>query len=188
MQARRLTIAVLASAAFTVSSWYTVAAANVSAVFLSRPLTNQRPSTADQYFVEFRSRDGYLFGHTFIVFGRLGRNGQPLEIRYAGLYPLDGQRGLVVGSILPVAASIRAIEEDFKARTTNHYRRKLTSAQYTRLKAAVRYATANENYWQMIFANCNDFAIVIAKSIDLRTPSSWLLPVTFVAQLRVLNG
>jgi len=189
-QARQLIIVVVvfAFAAFVVSSGRTVGAAEAPTPLLSRHLTDQRQSTDDQYFVEFRSRAGYLFGHTYIVFGRFDLQGRPLEIRYAGLYPLDDQRGLVVGSIFPVPASVRRVEDDFKEKPTETYRRTLTGVQYAHLKAAVRYATATETYWQMVFANCNNFAIVIAKSLDLRAPPPWLLPVVFVAELRALNS
>jgi len=185
-QARQLVV--FALVAFVVSSWRTGGAAEAPTPLLSRHLTDQRQSTHNQYFVEFRSRAGYLFGHTYIVFGRLDLHGRPLEIRYAGLYPLDDQRGLVVGSIFPVPASVRRVDEDFKEKPTETYRRTLTGVQYAHLKAAVRYATATENYWQMVFANCNNFAIVIAKSLDLRAPPPWLLPVIFVAEIRALNS
>ena len=36
------------------------------------------------YFVDFRARRGALFGHTFIVYGRLDANGEPLGAEYAG--------------------------------------------------------------------------------------------------------
>ena len=103
------------------------------------------PLSSDaQYFVDFRSRSGYVFGHTYIVYGRLNTRGQPRELRYAGIYPLDNGRGLVFGSMIPVAASVRGLEEDRKAAPTNVYRRRITGAQYAGLSAAVRRMGATE--------------------------------------------
>jgi len=66
--------------------------------------TGGRPATGAR---AVRSRAGYVFGHTYIAYGRLGDHGQPLETRYAGIYPLDDERGLIFGSVMPVAASVR---------------------------------------------------------------------------------
>ena len=71
--------------------------------------TDVEPTDA-QYFIDFRSRAGYVFGHTYIVYGRLDTRGQPVGVRYAGIYPLDNGRGLVFGSVIPVAASVRGLE------------------------------------------------------------------------------
>jgi hypothetical protein len=104
--------------------------------------TDVQPTDA-QYFIDFRSRAGYVFGHTYIVYGRLNMRGQPVEERYAGIYPLDNGRGLVFGSVLPVAASVRGLEEDRKAAPTNVYRRRITATQYARLSAAVSSCRRN---------------------------------------------
>ena len=139
------------------------------------------------YYVEFRSRPGYLFGHTYLVYGRLGRHGRPVSEKYAGSYPLDGQRGLIIGSVVPVPSSIRGVEEDYKMRPSNIYRRRLTAAQYARLRAVIRHVSANDKHWNLLFANCNDFAIEVAHGMGLSTLPSWVLPKVFIAGLRELN-
>ena len=140
------------------------------------------------YFVDFRSRAGYFFGHTFIVYGRLDAGGRAHGARYAGIYPRDDELGLVVGMAIPVPASVRGVEGDYEEPVTNVYRRRLTAAQYARLKATVHHVTQSERYWNILTYNCNDFAVDIANALNMRTPSSMLLPVNFIGQLRILNG
>jgi hypothetical protein len=140
------------------------------------------------YFVDFRSRAGYFFGHTFIVYGRVDAEGRPRGARYAGIYPRDDELGLIIGMAIPVPASVRGVEGDFEEPATNIYRRRLTAAQYARLEAVVHRVTRSERYWNLLTYNCNDFAVDVAGALNMRTPSSMLLPRSFIAELRVLNG
>jgi hypothetical protein len=153
-----------------------------------RPASAEWRVEAEGYFVDFRSRPGYLFGHTFIVYGRLDAGGRALDVRYAGIYPRDDELGLVIGTIIPVPASVRGVKGDFEESVTSVYRRRLTATEYARLRAAVRRATQSEHHWNLLTYNCNDFAVDIARALGLRTPSSMLLPAYFVAELRFLNG
>jgi hypothetical protein len=147
-----------------------------------------RGASAAGYFVDFRSRPGYLFGHTYIVYGRLDARGKPYATRLEGIYPIDGQAGLIMGSVIPVRASVRGVRDDFKERPSNVYRRRLSAAQYARLVHVVRHLRARDREWNLWFKNCNDFAIEVAKGMDMTTPPSWLLPSAFVAGLRLLNS
>lgn len=139
------------------------------------------------YYVEFRSRPGYLFGHTYLVYGRTDGRGHRLSGKYAGAYPLDGQRGLIIGSVVPVPSSIRGVKEDYEMRPSNIYRRKLTAAQYARLTAVINHLSADDKHWNLLFANCNDFAIQVAHGMGMTTPPSWALPEVFIAGLRKMN-
>lgn len=154
----------------------------------TRSELKQKSHPKSQYFIDFRSRRGFLFGHTFIRYGRLNSDGAPREIHYAGIYPLDGQQGLIAGSFVPVRASVRGVKEDITERPNNIYRRRLTAAQYIHMKAVVRRLRTTERHWHLLFLNCNDFAIKVARQMGLRTPASLLLPKLFVAELRRLNG
>jgi hypothetical protein len=140
-----------------------------------------------QHFVDFRARPGHLLGHTIVVYGRLNDRDRPVEVHYAGLYPTDGQSGLIIGSVLPVDASVRAVEEDISEAATVVYRRRLTLVQYRRLINAVRRERALETRWHLLFFNCNDFAVRIAKSLGLRAPPTLMLPHAFVIALHGLN-
>jgi hypothetical protein len=155
--------------------------------FVSRPALAQ-PRAGVNYFVDFRSRPGYLFGHTFIVYGRIDARGKPFDTHVAGIYPVDGQAGLIVGSMVPVRASVRGVRDDFSERPTNIYRKHLSAAQYARLVRSVRGLRVSEREWDLLFKNCNDFAIAVAKEMDMVAPPSWLLPYFFVGQLRLMNG
>jgi hypothetical protein len=143
--------------------------------------------TGAPYFVDFRARRGAVFGHTFVVYGRLNASGKPLDAEYAGNYPADGQLGLIVGSVIPVRTIIGSVKDDLSAPATIIYRRKLTAAQFVRLKAAVRHVRATEHYWHLMFFNCNDIAVEATKSIGLRSPSPWLIPHAYVTALRAMN-
>lgn len=139
------------------------------------------------YFVEFRSRPGYLFGHTYLVYGRMDGHGRHVAEKYAGAYPLDGQRGLIIGSVVPVPSSVRGVKEDYDERPSNIYRRKLSAPQYARLRAVIRQVSADDKHWNLLFANCNDFAIEVAHRMGMSAPPSWVLPKDFIAGLRYLN-
>ncbi len=152
-----------------------------------RAMVPRRRGQERDYYVEFRSRPGYLFGHTYLVYGRLGPRGRPVTEKYAGSYPLDGQRGLIIGSVVPVPSSIRGVEEDYKMRPSNIYRRRLTAWEYARLRGVIRHVSANDKHWSLLFANCNDFAIEVARGMGLSTLPSWVLPKVFIAGLRELN-
>lgn len=153
-----------------------------------RAAAKQWRATGRPYFVDFRSRAGYFFGHTFIVYGHLDAEGRARDARYAGIYPRDDELGLIVGMVIPVPASVRGVDGDIKEPATNVYRRRLTAAQYARLEAAIDRAARSERHWNLLTYNCNDFAINIATALNMRTPSSMLLPVYFIAELRILNG
>ena len=159
---------------------------NPKALRARASVPNQR-GRDDGYFVEFRSRPGYLFGHTYLVYGRMDGRGRRVTQKYAGSYPLDGQRGLIIGSVVPVPSSVRGVKEDYEERPSNIYRRKLSAAQYSRLRAVIQHVSADDKHWNLLFANCNDFAIEVAHGMGMSTPPSWALPEVFIAGLRKMN-
>ena len=56
-----------------------------------------------QYYVEFRSRQAWDYGHTFVVFGRVGET--PGKKNVAGLSPKgDDPKMWVMGHYMPVPA------------------------------------------------------------------------------------
>lgn len=182
-----IVVAAASCAGLAVIACNPVIAAAKNPLLHSGLLTNEEKKTDQQYFVDFRARPGILVGHSFIAYGRLNTRGQLLEIHYAGIYPKDERAGLIIGSVIPVPASVRAVDGDFEHAPSIIYRRKLTLAEFVRLKRAVRRERATEHYWHILFLNCNDFAIKIAKLISLRTPPSLLLPKAFVTELGALN-
>ena len=99
-----------------------------------------------------------------------------------------GQAGLILGSLVPVQSSVRGVRDDFIEHPTNVYRRRLSAAQYARLMRVVGGLRRSDREWDLLFKNCNDFAITVAKGMGMATPPSWLLPYYFVGGLRLLNG
>jgi hypothetical protein len=180
------TVRVTSSSSFAAAISLAILAVTSSPMIVSAAPADVQPTDA-QYFIDFRSRAGFVFGHTYIVYGRLNTRGQPVDARYAGIYPLDDGPGLVFGSMIPVAASVRGLAEDRKAAPTSVYRRYITATQYARLSAAVRRVGATEHPWHLLFYNCNNFAIEVAQWLGLRAPSAMLVPRAFIHELRALN-
>jgi hypothetical protein len=181
-------IGVVCGAVLVLMSFGNAASAAAHRPATTGSLNAQTKPAGWHYFLDFRSRPGYLFGHTYIVYGRLDRYGRPIQTHYAGIYPLEGQQGLIVGSVIPVPASVRGVADDYKERPSNIYRLRLTPAQYARLTALVDHLKASDREWNLLFANCNDFAIDIAQGMGMNAPPSWLLPEVFIAGLREMNA
>lgn len=139
------------------------------------------------HFVDFRARPGALWGHTFILYGRVDGHGRPTELYRAGLYPDDGRIGLIVGTLMPVRAAVRAVPEDFSETPSAIYRRTLSPAQYARLKATVSRIRATDRGWHMFMHNCNSFADMVAQSVGLHTPPTLLVPNAWVRALKAMN-
>jgi hypothetical protein len=139
------------------------------------------------HFIDFRSRPGALVGHTFILYGRIDGRGQAVELHRAGLYPNDGNAGLIFGALLPVPAAVRDVPDDRTETPNAIYRVQLTARQYARLKSVVAHMRANDRGWHMLTHNCNDFARVVAQSLGLDTPPAILLPNAWVRALKAMN-
>jgi hypothetical protein len=181
----------LSGALLAITPWGAAAAGPAKQVATIDTAANEhateQPAAVERYFVDFRSRPGYLFGHTFIVFGQIDERGRLTKTHYAGNYPIDGQRGLILGSLISVPSSVRGVREDYKERPTNIYRRRLSPAEFDKLKRVVSHLRANKRQWNLLFQNCNDFAIEVAHRMGMETPLSWLPPSAFIDSLREMN-
>ena len=142
---------------------------------------------APRYFVEFRSRAGF-YGHTYVVYGRLDRSGKRSDVRYAGLYPEGGPVGFMLGHVVPVPATLDAVEDDLTDPVTETYLRVVPAENFAKIAAAIERLRANPQLWNALLNNCNDFAAELAQELGLRTPSTLLIPELFVSGLRELNG
>jgi hypothetical protein len=137
---------------------------------------------APRYFIEFRSRTGF-YGHTYVVYGQLDGH-----MRYAGLYPEGGPFGFMIGHVLPVPATVDAVEDDLTDPVTEAYLRIVSAEEFAKVAAAIGRLCANTQLWNALLNNCNDFAAELAQELGLRTPSTLLIPELFVAELRQMNG
>jgi hypothetical protein len=180
----------LSGALLAIIPWGAAAAGpakQVATIGAAAEHATEQPAAIERYFVDFRSRSGYLFGHTFIVYGQIDEHGRPAKTHYAGNYPIDGQRGLILGSLISVPSSVRGVREDYKERPTNIYRRRLSPAEFAKLKRVVSHLRASKRQWNLLFQNCNDFAIEVAHRMGMETPLSWLPPSAFIDSLREMN-
>jgi len=50
-----------------------------------------------------------------------------------------------------------------------------------------RHLRKTEHSWHLMFFNCNDLAVEVARWIGLRSPPSWMVPHAYVTVLRELN-
>ena len=158
------------------------AAETTEPVFLS----GGKPQVGGGYFVEIRARPGpYILGHIFIVYGLLNAHGKIVHAQVVGFSP-DSDRHWVA-LFIPVRGLVDRQKSDIKTASNTIYRRYLTAAEFHQLDAKVRQFRATKPAWHLLFNNCNHFVGEIAKSIGLHSPSSLMLPPTYVVRLHDLN-
>ena len=183
-QSRRLALAAAVSLGLAAGLADRASAEDVAGHVFTSPADDRM--VGEQYFIDFRARRGAVLGHTFIVYGRLGAQGEVLGAEYAGNYPA-GEMGLIAGLVIPVPTFIGPVKGDLTEPATIIYRRKLTAAQFARVKATVRHLRQTEHYWHLVFFNCNNLAVEVTRWIGLRSPPPWMLPHAYVTALRALN-
>ncbi len=151
------------------------------------PVRPAAGSSAPRYFIEFRSRSALSYGHTFVVFGRVGERLTRKNV--AGLHPRgDSPATYVLGHVLPVPAETGASDGDLEPQyITARYRVALSARQYAALVPKIRQMQADPPPWNAVVYNCNTFAGDIAHLVGLTAPPPWMLPEDFVNALRALN-
>jgi hypothetical protein len=141
------------------------------------------------HFIEFRSRYALSYGHTYVIFGRAGENGQMINPEVAGLHPAsDSEVPYVLGHFVPVPAetgwSDGDLEEEYRSAS---WRVMLTEAEYKEVVANIRKLQARSPAWNATLYNCNAFVGDIARSMGYKVPSKWLRSQQFVTRLREMN-
>ena len=145
-------------------------------------------SGSGQYYFEFRSRQAWDYGHTFVVFGRVGE--APTKNNVAGLSPKgDDPQMWLMGHYVPVPSDTGWTDGDLEDRyITSRYRVLVSKEQYDRTVAFIRQLQARSTTWSVELYNCNAFVADIAKFMGLRVPgSSWIYPKVFVSNMRKIN-
>jgi len=145
-------------------------------------------SGSGEYYVEFRSRQSWDYGHTFVVFGRVGET--PRKSNVAGLSPKgDDPKMWVMGHYVPVPSDTGWTDGDLEDRyITSRYRVLMNKAQYDRVVAYIRQLQATHTTWSVELYNCNAFVADIARFMGLKAPSSsWIYPKVFVSNMRKIN-
>jgi hypothetical protein len=144
-------------------------------------------SGGGRYFIEFRSRSALSYGHTFVVFGRVGERLTAKNV--AGLHPKgDSTVTYLLGHILMVPAETGVSDGDLDLQyTTARYRIFLSAADYHNVVAKIRHLQANSPTWNAATYNCNAFAGTVAHFVGLVSPPTWLLPADFINSMRRMN-
>jgi cell division septation protein DedD len=145
--------------------------------------------TARPYFVEFRARSAYSYGHTFLVHGRSGQKITAKDV--IGLHPAgESSTPWMLGHLVPVVSETGASDGDFEeAYIIARYRVGLTEAEYKKALGMMRDMQKNHPVWHAVLYNCNRFVGDIAQNIGLQAPSNALLmPKEFITELKNLNG
>jgi hypothetical protein len=157
-----------------------------------RPDSGSQVRTAprNSYFIEFRSRYALTYGHSYVIFGQLGKNGRVIKQEVAGLSPAtDDPTPYVVGHFVPVPAETGAtdgdLEEEYRSAS---WRVMLTETEYRKVVAHIRELQAKSKFWLASVSNCNAFVASIARSMGYKAPSIWLRPQQFITKLREMNG
>jgi hypothetical protein len=154
-------------------------------------LLGSEPASAESYrrpfYVEFRSVDIGVYGHSYIVYGRLSDGGRALTAQYADFHPKGGDLGMVVGHFLPVGGDLIPDKETQLLPIVARYRRSLDEAEYRNLVAALARVRENPHPWNALANNCNSFVGEMAQAVGLRAPPSLILAHEYVSALRTLN-
>jgi hypothetical protein len=153
-------------------------------------LVPARPNKSNRYFVEFRSRYAYTYGHTYVVFGTLDARGKMVNPEVAGLAPKsDDPTIYMAGHMVPVEASTGWTDGDLEPEYMSAYWRvMLSEAEYRKVVTKIRKLQASSPVWHASLYNCNAFVGDIARSMGYKTPFHWLLPQEYVTKLRQMNG
>ena len=146
-------------------------------------------SQSREYFIEFRSRYALSYGHTYVVFGRAGTNGEMINPEVAGLHPAsDSEVPYVLGHFVPVPAETGWSDGDLEeAYRSASWRVMLTEAEYNGVVAKIRKLQAASPAWNATFYNCNAFVGDIARSMGYKAPPKWLRSQQFITKLREIN-
>ena len=142
---------------------------------------------ASHYVVEFRARDGGVFGHTYVAYGLTDRDGRLRRPHYAGFYPSGMLSRTALLAVLVTPAKVGSEPWDKTKRTEMVYRRALSPRDYARLVREVDDLRRIRPFWHLILYNCNSFAADVARWMGMRVPSTLQVPKDFVQQLYVLN-
>ena len=165
-----------------------VASAQTSSPTLRPANSATATSGSGEYYFEFRSRQSWDYGHTFVVFGRVGE--PPSKRNVAGLSPKgDDPKMWVMGHYVPVPSDTGWTDGDLEDRyITSRYRVLVSKEQYDRTVAYIRQLQAKSTTWSVELYNCNAFVADIASFMGLKVPSSsWIYPKVFVSNMRQIN-
>ena len=155
----------------------------------AKPAQTVRPAArASGYYVEFRTGQIGLYGHSYAAYGRLDARGNPASAEYADLHPMGNYGMMALGHFVPVPANMEWNPDVLKLPIAHRYRRNLTAEQYKNLTATVERLRAGEKrYWNAVANNCNHFIGKLAEAVGLKVPMQFHLSYGFVEDLKTIN-
>ena len=147
-------------------------------------------SIKGQYFIEFRSRYAFTYGHSFVIFGRMSESGKMLNPQVAGLAPKSDDPNIyMLGHLAPVPASTGWTDGDLEIQYRSaSWTVPLSEPEYRKVVAYIRKLQGSSPLWHASLYNCNAFVADIAKFMGYKTPGIWLMPRDFITKLRQMNG
>jgi hypothetical protein len=149
-----------------------------------------KPQPGKTHYVEFRSRTAASYGHSFVLFGKLGTAGKFASVEVAGLHPRgDDPAVYMQGHVVPVPSETGASDGDLDEQyLTARYCVVLNEAEYNKIVGFIRRLQARETEWHAPTKNCNWFIGEIASELGLLAPPTPVLyPETYVNTIRDMN-
>jgi hypothetical protein len=141
------------------------------------------------YFIEFRARSAYNYGHTFVVHGRVGEALTRKSV--VGLHPAGDSGPWMLGHFIPVPSETGWSDGDIGYNDTYiiaKYRIYLTEAEYRILLGQMRKMQASSPVWHAAIYNCNAFTGDIAKFLGLQAPLHLLMPKEYINGIKQMAG
>lgn len=164
-----------------------IAAGLVAATVLAGASAAAAPAADGRYVVEFRARSGGLFGHTYVAYGRVDRDGRLRDPRYAGFYPSGALTDTPFLAVLAAPSHVSLKPRDRNVRSDLVYRREISPQTYARFSSEIRNLRRERPLWHLTLYNCNSFAGDVAEWMGMRVPATIQLPKNFVRGLYELN-
>jgi hypothetical protein len=146
-------------------------------------------SPARPYFIEFRARSAYNYGHTFLVHGRVGQKITARDV--VGLHPIsESPVPWMIGHVVPVLSETGASDGDYEdVYIIARYRVLLTEAEYRSLVAYLRQRQRSSPIWHAVLYNCSAFVGDVARHMGFKAPLNTLqMPKDYINELKAMNN
>jgi hypothetical protein len=142
------------------------------------------------YFIEFRARAAYNYGHAFVVHGKVG---EPITKKsVVGLHPAgESPIPWMIGHIIPVPSETGWSDGDVGYNDkyiTAKYRVFLTEAEYRVILAKLRQMQAHTPLWSATVYNCVAFVGDIASFMGMQHPVHFVMPKEYINGIREMAG
>lgn len=143
-----------------------------------RKINAKNIEVGDNYYIEIRMRHTPMLpvGHTYVAYGKLGPNGQPIDEHLVMLAPVGGYAGAALASGIPMPGVLTPHRDDCLIRPAAAYRVSLDAQEYEKLLREVGKAKREKPKYLLFTYNCNHFMSRIARSVGLKPPKNIYVP------------